>query len=87
MKAITLIKYTFQVEQVLFSTSFLTSILSALLILICILSNNIVCDFIQVEIMMFTVGNIPKLSEDGRALKPGDAFLQHVLVKTLLKVC
>uniref|UniRef100_A0A9J2P232 Uncharacterized protein n=1 Tax=Ascaris lumbricoides TaxID=6252 RepID=A0A9J2P232_ASCLU len=47
---------------------------------------NALPDYQKVEIMMFTVGNIPKLSEDGRALKPGDAFLQHVLVKTLLKV-
>lgn len=36
--------------------------------------------------MMFTVGNIPKLSDDGQALNPGDAFLQNVLVKTILRV-
>lgn len=47
---------------------------------------NALPDYQKVEIMMFTVGNIPKLDGEGRALKPGDAFLQHVLVKTLLKV-
>ncbi|VDK42174.1 unnamed protein product [Anisakis simplex] len=47
---------------------------------------NALPDYQKVEIMMFTVGNIPKLGEDGRASKPGDAFLQNVLVKTLLKV-
>ncbi|KAK6039065.1 hypothetical protein COOONC_23431 [Cooperia oncophora] len=34
--------------------------------------------------MMFTVGNIPNLDE--KRVKQGDEFLQHVLVKTLLKV-
>lgn len=34
--------------------------------------------------MMFTVGNIPSLDE--MRSKQGDEFLQHVLVKTLLKV-
>ncbi|VDL84334.1 unnamed protein product, partial [Nippostrongylus brasiliensis] len=38
----------------------------------------------QVEMMMFTVGNIPNLEE--KRVKQGDEFLQHVLVKTLLKV-
>lgn len=33
---------------------------------------------------MFTVGNIPNLEE--KRVKQGDEFLQHVLVKTLLKV-
>lgn len=42
--------------------------------------------FIQVEIMMFTVGNIPTISEDERTMKTSDAILQKVLVKTLLKV-
>ncbi|MFH4973809.1 hypothetical protein AB6A40_000518 [Gnathostoma spinigerum] len=47
---------------------------------------NALPDYQKVEIMMFTVGNIPKISGDGRAAKPGDVFLQHVLVKTLLKI-
>lgn len=34
---------------------------------------------------MFTVGNIPSLSASNEC-KSSDAFLQHVLVKTLLKV-
>ena len=36
--------------------------------------------------MMFTVGNIPTISEDERTMKTSDAILQKVLVKTLLKV-
>ncbi|VDK44726.1 unnamed protein product [Cylicostephanus goldi] len=39
---------------------------------------------LAVEMMMFTVGNIPNLDE--KRVKQGDEFLQHVLVKTLLKV-
>ncbi|CAD6197247.1 unnamed protein product [Caenorhabditis auriculariae] len=45
---------------------------------------NALPDYQKVEMMMFTVGNIPNLDE--RRLKQGDEFLQHVLVKTLLKV-
>lgn len=45
---------------------------------------NALPDYQKVEMMMFTVGNIPNLDE--RQTKKGDAFLQHVLVKTLLKV-
>lgn len=37
--------------------------------------------------MLFISANIPNLGKDSRALKPSDAFLQHTLVKTLLKVC
>ncbi|CAI5441731.1 unnamed protein product [Caenorhabditis angaria] len=45
---------------------------------------NALPDYQKVEMMMFTVGNIPNLDE--RKAKQGDEFLQHVLVKTLLKV-
>lgn len=45
---------------------------------------NALPDYQKVEMMMFTVGNIPNLDE--RKSKQGDEFLQHVLVKTLLKV-
>lgn len=47
---------------------------------------NALPDYQKVEIMMFTVGNIPKLTDEERKTRVGDAFLQHVLVKTLLKV-
>lgn len=40
----------------------------------------------KVEIMMFTVGNIPTISDEERAIKISDAFLQKVLVKTILMV-
>ncbi|CAJ0932227.1 unnamed protein product, partial [Mesorhabditis belari] len=46
---------------------------------------NALPDYQKVEMMMFTVGNIPSLSDE-RKNREGDAFLQHVLVKTLLKV-
>ena len=42
--------------------------------------------YVQVDIMMLTVESIPKISGPSRPLKPGEAFLQRVLVKTLLKV-
>uniref|UniRef100_A0A0K0D304 Protein EFR3 n=1 Tax=Angiostrongylus cantonensis TaxID=6313 RepID=A0A0K0D304_ANGCA len=45
---------------------------------------NALPDYQKVEMMMFTVGNIPNLDE--KRFKQGDEFLQHVLVKTLLKV-
>ncbi|EPB75989.1 hypothetical protein ANCCEY_04910 [Ancylostoma ceylanicum] len=45
---------------------------------------NALPDYQKVEMMMFTVGNIPNLGE--KRVKQGDEFLQHVLVKTLLKV-
>lgn len=45
---------------------------------------NALPDYQKVEMMMFTVGNIPNLEE--KRVKQGDEFLQHVLVKTLLKV-
>ncbi|ULU06589.1 hypothetical protein L3Y34_018431 [Caenorhabditis briggsae] len=45
---------------------------------------NALPDYQKVEMMMFTVGNIPNLDE--RKSKQGEEFLQHVLVKTLLKV-
>ncbi|CAB3404327.1 unnamed protein product [Caenorhabditis bovis] len=45
---------------------------------------NALPDYQKVEMMMFTVGNIPNLDE--RKAKQGDEFLQHVLVRTLLKV-
>jgi hypothetical protein len=35
--------------------------------------------------MMFTIGKVPALNQDQR-MKKSDSFLQHVLVKTLLKV-
>ncbi|KIH50589.1 hypothetical protein ANCDUO_19330, partial [Ancylostoma duodenale] len=44
---------------------------------------NALPDYQKVEMMMFTVGNIPNLGE--KRVKQGDEFLQHVLVKTLLK--
>ncbi|KAK0416217.1 hypothetical protein QR680_012351 [Steinernema hermaphroditum] len=47
---------------------------------------NALPDYQKVEIMMFTVGNIPKLADDDRAMRSSDSFLQHVLVKTLLKI-
>uniref|UniRef100_A0A914EQE2 Uncharacterized protein n=2 Tax=Acrobeloides nanus TaxID=290746 RepID=A0A914EQE2_9BILA len=47
---------------------------------------NALPDYQKVEIMMFTIGNIPMISEDEKHLKTSDAFLQKVLVKTLLKV-
>ncbi|TKR77001.1 hypothetical protein L596_018054 [Steinernema carpocapsae] len=47
---------------------------------------NALPDYQKVEIMMFTVGNIPKVADDDRAMKSSDSFLQHVLVKTLLKI-
>lgn len=40
----------------------------------------------KVEIMMFTVGNIPTISDEERKIKTSDAFLQKVLVKTILMV-
>ncbi|VDN33865.1 unnamed protein product, partial [Gongylonema pulchrum] len=43
-------------------------------------------DYQKVEIMLFISANIPNLGKDSRVLKPSDAFLQHILVKTLLKV-
>ncbi|GMS84188.1 hypothetical protein PENTCL1PPCAC_6363, partial [Pristionchus entomophagus] len=46
---------------------------------------NALPDYQKVEMMMFTVGNIPSLSASNEC-KSSDAFLQHVLVKTLLKV-
>ncbi|CAI4231697.1 unnamed protein product [Auanema sp. JU1783] len=45
---------------------------------------NALPDYQKVEMMMFTVGNIPSLDE--KRSRHGDEFLQHVLVKTLLKV-
>ncbi|KJH49184.1 hypothetical protein DICVIV_04685 [Dictyocaulus viviparus] len=45
---------------------------------------NALPDYQKVEMMMFTVGNIPSLDE--KRFRKGDEFLQHVLVKTLLKV-
>lgn len=45
---------------------------------------NALPDYQKVEMMMFTVGNIPSLDE--KRFRQGDEFLQHVLVKTLLKV-
>ncbi|CAJ0586678.1 unnamed protein product, partial [Mesorhabditis spiculigera] len=46
---------------------------------------NALPDYQKVEMMMFTVGNIPSLADE-RNNRHGDVFLQHVLVKTLLKV-
>uniref|UniRef100_A0A8R1XLQ4 Uncharacterized protein n=1 Tax=Onchocerca volvulus TaxID=6282 RepID=A0A8R1XLQ4_ONCVO len=43
-------------------------------------------DYQKVEIMLFISANIPNLGKDSQSLKPSDTFLQHVLVKTLLKV-
>uniref|UniRef100_A0A914VNN2 Uncharacterized protein n=1 Tax=Plectus sambesii TaxID=2011161 RepID=A0A914VNN2_9BILA len=45
---------------------------------------NSLPDYQKVEIMMFTIGKVPALNEE--SMKRSDAFLQHVLVKTLLKV-
>lgn len=36
--------------------------------------------------MMFTVGNVPTINDSERSMKTSDAFLQKVLVKTILKV-
>lgn len=36
--------------------------------------------------MTFTMGNIPTISDVERKMKTSDAFLQKVLVKTVLKV-
>lgn len=36
--------------------------------------------------MMFTVGSIPTISDEERKIKTSDAFLQKVLVKTILIV-
>ncbi|GMT14476.1 hypothetical protein PFISCL1PPCAC_5773 [Pristionchus fissidentatus] len=47
---------------------------------------NALPDYQKVEMMMFTVGNIPSLNNTNESSKSSDAFLQHVLVKTLLKV-
>ncbi|KAH7727484.1 Protein C32D5.3 [Aphelenchoides avenae] len=47
---------------------------------------NALPDYQKVEIMMFTMGNIPTISEDERTMKTSDAILQKVLVKTLLKI-
>ncbi|KAK6103718.1 hypothetical protein QQG55_13555 [Brugia pahangi] len=43
-------------------------------------------DYQKVEIMLFISANIPNLGKDNQSLKPSDTFLQHILVKTLLKV-
>ncbi|KAL3994253.1 hypothetical protein ACH3XW_20980 [Acanthocheilonema viteae] len=43
-------------------------------------------DYQKVEIMLFISANIPNLGKDSQSLKPSDVFLQHILVKTLLKV-
>ncbi|VDO33994.1 unnamed protein product [Onchocerca flexuosa] len=43
-------------------------------------------DYQKVEIMLFISANIPNLGKDSQSLKPSDTFLQHILVKTLLKV-
>uniref|UniRef100_A0A915PVY7 SGTA homodimerisation domain-containing protein n=1 Tax=Setaria digitata TaxID=48799 RepID=A0A915PVY7_9BILA len=43
-------------------------------------------DYQKVEIMLFISANIPNLGKESQALKASDTFLQHVLVKTLLKV-
>ncbi|KAM3719448.1 Protein EFR3 [Dirofilaria immitis] len=43
-------------------------------------------DYQKVEIMLFISANIPNLGKDSQSLKPSDIFLQHILVKTLLKV-
>ncbi|KAI1730683.1 protein EFR3 like protein [Ditylenchus destructor] len=47
---------------------------------------NALPDFQKVEIMMFTVTHIPKISDEERQIKTSDAFLQKVLVKTIRKV-
>uniref|UniRef100_A0A1I7SWP5 Importin-11 n=2 Tax=Bursaphelenchus xylophilus TaxID=6326 RepID=A0A1I7SWP5_BURXY len=43
-------------------------------------------DYQKVEIMMFTVGNIPTIQHEDRPLKACDAYVQRVLMKTLLKI-
>ncbi|VDN04635.1 unnamed protein product [Thelazia callipaeda] len=42
-------------------------------------------DYQKVEIMLFISANIPHHRKGSQDLKPSDTFLQHVLVKTLLK--
>uniref|UniRef100_A0A0N5AA46 Non-specific serine/threonine protein kinase n=1 Tax=Syphacia muris TaxID=451379 RepID=A0A0N5AA46_9BILA len=47
---------------------------------------NALPDYQKIDIMMLTVESIPRISGGSYVLKPGEAYLQRVLVKTLLKV-